>query len=207
MIRKLSLIRIILASNSPRRAELLARIIPRRSFVIRKSRVRETIRRGETPRDYAERLAEAKALAVARRERLGRNQIAIIIGADTVIALGGKIIGQPRDSNHARAILGRLSGRSHNVITALSFIRLPERRRILTTIKSAVWMRKLDPETIDRYVRSGDPLDKAGAYGIQGVGRKLIRKYRGSYSNIVGFPLLTARKILRGLMADHRETE
>jgi septum formation protein len=206
MIHKLSSIRIILASNSPRREELLGRIIPRRSFVIRKSRVRETIRQGETPRVYAERLAEAKALAVARRERPGRDQTTIIIGADTVIALGGEIIGRPRDKVHARAILGRLSGRPHTVITALSFIRLPDRRRILTTVQSAVWIKKLDPDTIDRYVRSGEPLDKAGAYGIQGMGRKLVRKYRGSYSNIVGFPLLTARKILLSLMAVDRGT-
>lgn len=107
MTHRSSSIRIILASNSPRREELLGRIIPRRSFVTRKSRVRETIRRGETPRVYAERMAEAKTLAVARRERPGRDQTTIIIGADTIIALGGEIIGRPRDKTHARAILGR----------------------------------------------------------------------------------------------------
>lgn len=141
-------------------------------------------------------MAEAKASDVAGRIRLAPGRTTLIVAADTVIDLDGTIIGQPLNPNHARTILRRLSGRRHNVITGLAFIRLPDAKRLRLSVTSSVWMKKLDPKMIDGYVKSGEPMDKAGAYGIQGIGKRLVRKYRGSYSNIVGFPLREVRKAL-----------
>jgi len=141
-------------------------------------------------------MAEAKALDVAGRIRLAQGRTAVILAADTVIDLGGTIIGQPINPNHARTILRRLSGRRHSVITGLAVIRLPDKKRIRRSVTSSVWMKKLGSQVIDDYIKSGEPMDKAGAYGIQGMGKRLVRKYRGSYSNIVGFPLREVRKAL-----------
>lgn len=189
----------ILASDSPRRKTLMTRIVPRGSFITVKSRVRERTRPGETPRKFAVRMAEAKASDVAVRIRIAKGRTAIIVAADTVIDLAGKTIGQPHNQKQARAILGRLSGRRHDVITGLAFIRLPDEKRIRLSVTSSVWMKKLKVKTIDDYVQSGEPMDKAGAYGIQGMGKRLIRKYRGSFTNIVGFPLREVGQILRVL--------
>jgi septum formation protein len=197
MIKTGKAIRVILASASPRRRQLLARVLPRGSFTCVKSRIREKPLINEPPRRFALRMAEAKARGVAGRIRLANGRTAIVLAADTVIDLAGKIIGQPLDPKHARAILGRLSGRRHYVITGLAFIRLPDEKRIRLSVTSSVWMKQLDRATIERYVKSGEPMDKAGAYGIQGIGKRLVRKRRGSYSNIVGLPLQEVRKILR----------
>jgi septum formation protein len=187
---------VILASESPRRKMILARILPRTSFKTVKSLIREASRPGEKPAAFAMRMALVKARRAAERIRLKSGQTAVVIGADTVIDLSGRIIGQPRDARHARSILRRLSGRRHSVITGMAFIRLPENKLARRSVRSSVWMKVLAPAVIDRYVKSGEPMDKAGAYGIQGRGKKLVRKYRGSYSNIVGFPRSEVRALL-----------
>jgi septum formation protein len=175
---------------------ILARILPRTSFKTVKSLIREASRPGEKPAAFAMRMALVKARRAAERIRLKSGQTAVVIGADTVIDLSGRIIGQPRDARHARSILRRLSGRRHSVITGMAFIRLPENKLTRRSVRSSVWMKVLAPAVIDRYVKSGEPMDKAGAYGIQGRGKKLVRKYRGSYSNIVGFPRREVRALL-----------
>jgi len=195
-------IRVILASRSPRRRDLMTRILPRASFTCVKSRIQEKARPEEPPRTFAIRMAEAKASEVAGRIRILPGQTAIIMAADTVIDLDGEIIGQPRNPAHARSILVRLSGRRHRVVTGLAFIRRPGKRRIRRSVTSSVWMKKLDPKTIDEYMKARESMDKAGAYGIQGMGKRLVRKYRGSYTNIVGFPVPEIRKILRTLTRD-----
>lgn len=178
---------------------ILARIIPRAHFQTIKTRIREKPRSGEKPRAFAVRMSVAKAQWAAERIRLKPGCSAVIIAADTVIDMSGRIIGQPRDAKHARSILRRLSGRRHSVITGIAFIRLPGSKLVRQSVTSSVWMKSLEPLTIDRYVKTGEPMDKAGAYGIQGRGRKLIRKYCGSYTNIVGFPMREVRTALRRL--------
>lgn len=188
--------RIVLASRSPRRRQLLAQILPRGCFLTWASRVPEKPRSGETPRTFARRMAEAKAGQAWEKFKIRKKPPTLIIAADTVIDDRGRIIGRPGSRRQAVAILRSLSGRSHRVITAVCLIRTKDERSFLATAVSRVWMKKLSTQDIMRYLASGEPLDKAGAYGIQGRGRRLIARYRGSYTNIVGLPLATLRQLL-----------
>jgi septum formation protein len=170
---------IVLASHSPRRAELL------RSagfeFVVRAADIDETPRPGEAALNYACRLAEEKNLAVESAPD------EIVLAADTVVVLDSEIMGKPVDSAHARRMLTALSGRKHEVITAIS---LRSGRRILNDSEStAVWFSPLSEDEIESYVASGEPMDKAGAYGIQGIASRYIDRIEGSYTNVVGLPV------------------
>ncbi len=189
--------RILLASRSPRRRKLLTRILPRRNFLTWTSRILEKPRAGETPRAFVRRMAQAKARQAWEKFKTHKKPPALIIAADTVIDDQGQIIGRPRSRRHAAEILRRLSGRSHQVITAICLMRTRDERCFLATAASRVWMKKISPQDITRYIASGEPLDKAGAYGIQGRGRRLIARHRGSYTNIVGLPVATLRQLLR----------
>ncbi len=173
---------LILASSSPRRAAYLREL----GFSFRRvvPDVDEKVRRGESPRRYVRRLAEAKAAAVS--ERHPRHWV---IGADTTVVVAGRILGKPADESDARRMLKLLSGRSHQVVSAIALARFQDhvlRSRISTT---RVFVRKLAPDEIRGYVETGEPMDKAGAYGIQGVGAFLVSRIEGSFSNVVGFPL------------------
>jgi septum formation protein len=173
---------LILASSSPRRAAYLREL----GFTFRRvvPDVDEKVRRGESPRRYVRRLAEAKAAAVS--ERHPRHWV---IGADTTVVVAGRILGKPADESDARRMLKLLSGRSHQVVSAIALARFQDhvlRSRISTT---RVFVRKLAPDEIRGYVETGEPMDKAGAYGIQGVGAFLVSRIEGSFSNVVGFPL------------------
>lgn len=186
--------RLILASASPRRRQLLSEL--RVCFEVRPGEVDEQPLAGEAPEDLARRLAAAKALAVARTLAPGEDALPVL-GADTVVALGGQALGKPGDPGEARAILRRLSGREHAVHTGLALVRGRRgslRTRVATT---TVVFRPLAEEEIERYVAGGEPMDKAGAYAIQGQGGCFVRRIEGSRSNVVGLPLEETRALLR----------
>lgn len=170
--------KIILASASPRRAELLSRIGVK--FTVRPVSVDEIPLDGEEPRDFALRMAKEKA----ERGRKGEDEL--VIGCDTVVVVDGTILGKPRDAGEARTMLKLLSGRSHSVITAVA---LAGERNTADFAKTVVEFDPMDEGMIDWYVRTGEPMDKAGAYGIQGLAALFVRRIEGPYDNIVGLPV------------------
>ena len=175
--------KLILASASARRAEILRDA--GLSFVVLSSAVDETPYENESPQDLVERLASAKAELAAARA-IGP---VIIIGADTVISLDGLILGKPRSSDDARHMLEKLSGRTHSVVTGVALIRLPDSERRTFVESTLVHFAALSPEQITRYLATGEPHDKAGAYAIQGHAGRFIPRIEGCYFNVVGLPL------------------
>ena len=175
--------KLILASSSPRRAEILHSAgLP---FSVLSSAVDETPIPGESARQMVQRLALTKAELAAARA-VGP---AIIIAADTVVTLDGAILGKPRTTEDARQMLEKLSGRTHSVITAVVLIRLPDVERLEFHETTHVQFGALEPEEIVRYLSSGEPFDKAGAYAIQGRAGRYIPRIEGCYYNVVGLPL------------------
>ena len=188
--------RVYLASRSPRRRELLAQIrIAFEELPLGDHAVDESPHAAEQPAAYVERLARAKAqagwqLVVARK--LARLPV---LAADTTVVLAGEIVGKPDDDAHARRILERLSGATHEVLTAVA---VAQDAHVATALSvSTVEFRELEGAEIRRYVASGEPLDKAGAYAIQGRAAAFARAIRGSYSGIVGLPLYETARLLR----------
>jgi len=175
--------KLILASASPRRAEILrnARI----SFAVLSSAIDETAVPGETPQQHVQRLAEAKAELVAARS-VGP---AILVAADTVVVLDGQILGKPRSTEEARRMLELFSGRTHSVITGVSILRLPEMERRQFVEITLVHFSRLSRDDVSRYLATEEPYDKAGAYAIQGRAGRFIPRIEGCYFNVVGLPL------------------
>lgn len=175
--------RLILASTSPRRAQILrdAGLV----FSIVSSAVDETPIPGEAPGDLVRRLANAKAELVAARS-VGP---AIVVAADTVVVLEGQILGKPRSTDDARHMLERLSGRTHSVVTGVSLIRLPDVERRAFVETTLVHFDRLSANEITRYLATDEPHDKAGAYAIQGRAGRYIPRIEGCYYNVVGLPL------------------
>lgn len=182
--------KIILASSSPRRLDLL-RQIGIEPLVV-SSHVPEAIREGEPPEDAALRLAVAKAREVATP--LGEG---LVIGADTIVVIDGLQLGKPKDQADAWMILKLLSGRSHDVITGLAVIDAKTSELKTTLVKTKVRFKSVSDEEIKAYVATGDPMDKAGAYGIQGRAAAFIEGIEGCYSNVVGLPLSELMDILK----------
>jgi len=176
--------RLVLASGSPRRRELLSQL--GRPFDVVVPEVDEESRVDESPGDLVRRLALAKAEAVA----LSRPE-AVVVGADTIVVLDGQIMGKPIDTADASRMLRLLSGRTHDVLTAVAVV--PGE---CVTERTAVTFRDLTGAEIDRYVATGEPLDKAGAYGIQGLGGDLVSFIEGSWDNVVGLPMDLVSPIL-----------
>ncbi len=188
--------RLILASASPRRAEILRRA--GFSFAVRPSRVDESIRPGESPARHVRRLAREKALACAARV----SGPAIILGADTVVVLGRHILGKPASPRDARRMLRLLSGRTHRVLTGIALLRLAPhgRTRVLSAVESTrVTFAPLGAREIAAYVSSGEPRGKAGAYAIQGRAGKFVTRIDGCYFNVVGLPLARLCRLLQAL--------
>ena len=173
----------VLASSSPRRKELLASV--GLDFEVVPPRVRESARDGEAPLDFAKRMAREKALSVCAQERPGR----IVVGSDTVVSVSGEIFGKPRDEEDALLMLQKLSGRTHEVITGFCVARSPGDVLHLGATRTEVRMKSLDTEGMRRYIKTGEPMDKAGAYAIQGIGSCLVEWIKGSYTGVVGLPL------------------
>lgn len=192
---------IFLASRSPRRRELLRQIGVGHELLLlrddsrRNVDVDETPYPGETPRDYVLRVAKAKAavgLQVAARRAGG--MVKPVLAADTTIALDSDIIGKPQDAADAARILSALSGRTHTVITAVA-VAFAERLETRVS-ESTVSMRTLDDAMIRRYIASGEPMDKAGAYAVQGRAAAFITRIEGSYTGIMGLPLAETAELL-----------
>jgi septum formation protein len=170
---------LVLASQSPRRREILQQAgIP---FVIRVSPVDETPREGEMPHDYVRRLAQEKALAVAA----GPEEI--VLGADTTVVVEGEIMGKPEDAADALRMLSRLSGRRHQVMTGIC---LAGGGQVVNDHEETdVWFAAMTAGEIEDYVASGEPLDRAGAYAIQGLASKFVERIEGCYFNVMGLPI------------------
>lgn len=196
----------ILASQSPRRRELLGdagfelEVVP--------ADIDETRQDGESPVDLVSRLAAEKAESV--RAALGHApEDGLLVAADTIVWMGDEALGKPADAADAVAMLHELSGRTHHVSTGVCAMLLapdgsPEREsRFVETSDVTFW--ELTDEQVDAYVACGEPLDKAGAYGIQGTGRLLVREVRGDYSNIVGLPVARLVRELGELVGGDRD--
>lgn len=184
----------MLASASPRRRDLLARAGV--AFEVLPAGISEAVLPGEAPLAHALRLARAKALAVARR--VGRVPRRVVLGADTVVALDDEIVGKPSDPAHALALLERLAGREHRVITAVAVASSDTLAVSERAVTSRVAMRYAGRDELCAYVSTGESLDKAGAYAAQGEGRRFIERILGSESNVIGLPLEETLALLEG---------
>jgi len=175
--------KIILASSSPRRKELLAKLGI--EFEVISPLVDEVPLKYESPADFALRVSTEKPLSVAR----GLESDCVVIGADTIVVVDEEILGKPRNKEEAKYMLEKISGREHRVITAFSIVKPKMEILHRETAESRVRIKTLAPWEIEGYIKTGEPMDKSGAYGAQGVGAFMIEKIKGSYTNIVGLPL------------------
>lgn len=184
---------LVLASASPRRRELLAAL--GLAFTVRAVDLDETPHPGEEPRELVERLAREKAAAQAAPGEL-------VLAADTVVVVEGVLLGKPRDPADARRMLARIAGREHTVLTGVALEEPGRGRRGVTVEESRVRMAALAPEEIDWYVGTGEPLDKAGSYAVQGLGALFVEAVHGNYTNVVGLPLPATYRLFAGLGYD-----
>ena len=174
--------KLILASGSPRRKEILTAV--NWPFEAVAANIDESRRDSEEALTYVKRLAETKARAVATRFSSG-----LVLGADTVVVVDGEILGQPREPNEARRMLKLLSGKWHEVLTGVFLMRAPNGQAVIDHEITRVRFAELSAAEIDWYVATGEPLDKAGAYAIQGQAGLFIKEIEGDYFNIVGLPI------------------
>ncbi len=189
---------IILASESPRRAELLRQIGLK--FEIRPSAVDEGKEPKESLENYVKRVALSKAEKAADT-CMGERPFAptVIIAADTIVILSKKRLGKPESPESAIAMLNKLSGKCHKVMTGLAVIDTQTGKKKTKIVATKVWFKRLTAEEIADYARSGEPLDKAGGYGIQGKAAVFVKKIEGDYFNVVGLPLNTLYEILAAM--------
>ena len=186
---------IVLASTSPRRKDILESVGI--NFEIIAPSSDESILGSENPKDYALRLASEKACSVS--QNLEGNYL--VIGADTIVVVDNEILGKPMDEEDAGRMLNRISGRVHHVFTAFS---ISQPKNIILhseIVDTKVVVKTLEPAEIEGYIKSEEPMDKAGAYGIQGIGAFMIRGIKGSYTNVVGLPLVEVLEALKKLGA------
>lgn len=178
--------RVILASASPRRRELLDLVGI--AHEVRPANIDESYLDGESPREHAERLARGKASAVDERD-------AVIVGSDTIVVVDGDVLGKPRDHEHAKEMLRRLSGRSHVVMTGVA---VRWRDRLISGVEEVgVTFRGLSDDEIERYIATNEPMDKAGAYGIQGYGATIVERVDGDYFAVMGLALNQLVRLMR----------
>jgi septum formation protein len=181
---------IVLASASPRRSELLRSAgIP---FTVQPANINEAPLAGEAAQDYAERLAREKALAVSQRRPQD-----YVLGADTIVVVDGAILGKPRDPDDAVRMLRLLAGRTHEVITGVCVVSPGAGESKTASEATLVNMCELSDDEIREYVATGEPMDKAGAYAIQGMASRWIPRIEGDYSNVVGLPVALVYGMLR----------
>jgi septum formation protein len=194
--------RLILASSSPRRKDLLEKLgIP---FEVITSGVSEDVDGDIDPKEMVVMLAKRKAGAVAQSLTSG-----IVIGSDTTIAFEGQVLGKPKDEEEAKAILKSLKGKHHQVYSGMALVNAKDKRVEATSVMTSIKMRNYSDEEIDAYVATGEPMDKAGAYAIQGQGGRLVDEIKGSFDNVVGLPIRELAELLRrfGFDPDTSKTE
>jgi len=187
MASKHALPRVILASASSRRHELLSHLLSH--FEILSADIDETPHFEESPSALVARLAETKAQAIWHK-----HPEAIVIGADTIVSLGHEIFGKPMSQNDSMTILKKLSGQRHTVMTGVAMISAS--KKISTVVKTEVEFTCLSTKQLHNYWQTGEPQDKAGSYAIQGIGGKFVKQIIGSYSNVVGLPLVETQSML-----------
>jgi septum formation protein len=180
-------LRVILASQSPRRRELLALVGI--AHEVRPADIDETYLAGEQPKAHAERLARGKAATIAERDRN-----AVVIGSDTIVVVDGDVLGKPGDEAEAARMLERLSGRAHTVVTAVAVAWRGETRSAVEEV--GVEFHPLSRAEIDAYVATREPMDKAGAYGIQGFGATIVARVDGDYFAVMGLPIQRLIRVL-----------
>lgn len=182
--------RLVLASASPRRAEILRTV--GWEFEIAAANIDETVRAGETPNEYVQRLAREKAEAVACVRLFG-----LVLGADTVVVVDGAILGKPRDEEDARRMLRLLRGRWHEVLTGVALVRAETKRAAVAHARTSVRFCEMSDAEIDWYVATGEHADKAGAYAVQGRAALFIEGLEGDYWNVVGLPVRLVYELAR----------
>ena len=187
------LLELVLASASPRRRKLLGEAGI--TFSVVPADIDESARPGESPRELVVRLAGEKAQAVAAR--LGTDPRRLVLGSDTLVVIGEDVLGKPRDSEHAIALLGRILGRRHTVFTGVALLDAASGELRACCVASEVSMRAASDAEVRAYVASGEPLDKAGAYALQGEGRKFVERVIGSETNVIGLPMDETLALLR----------
>jgi septum formation protein len=195
MVGAMSDCRVVLASGSPRRRQLLDLVGI--AHEVRPANIDESIRPRETPRRHAERLAREKATAIATRD-----PNLITIGADTIVVVNRKILGKPANVTQAATMLRQLSGREHTVVTAVAVSRGKKLRSAVEEVR--VRFRTLRAGEIDEYIATGEPMDKAGAYGIQGYGATIVECIDGDYFSVMGLPLARLVGLLRDVGVKYR---
>jgi septum formation protein len=182
--------KIILASTSPRRKELLKQI--GLEFEAVSSDYEEDMTLDMKPKDLAKYLSNGKAVAVAHQYQEG-----IIIAADTFVVLKDRLLGKPHTASMAKKMLRQIGGKQVSIITGLTVLDVKNKKKISRVVEAKLFIKKLNDKEINNYIKSGEPLDKAGAFAVQGLGAVLIRKIEGDYSGIVGLPLFELATILR----------
>lgn len=188
--------KLVLASSSPRRRELLRGL--GLDFSIEVSAVDETFAENLSPAEVVTGLAERKAKAVANRMiEQGLREPTLVLAADTIVVHDGTILGKPCDKSDAVRTLKRLAGQTHEVYTGVCLIRLPDMQFESGRERTLVTMGHVDESEIERYVNSGDPMDKAGSYGIQGPGAVLVKRIEGDYFTVVGLPVRRVAMMLK----------
>jgi septum formation protein len=182
---------LILASNSPRRRQLLA--LAGWTFSVAAADVDESVSENESPANYVLRLAETKARAVAGKAHAEQ----IVLAADTTVVDGGDILGKPKDAKEAATMLARLRGHTHQVYTGIALLRLSDGLRLKDLCVTDVPMRDYSDEEIQAYIQTGDPLDKAGAYGIQHPEFRPVAEMNGCYASVMGLPMCRVVRLMR----------
>jgi septum formation protein len=186
----------ILASASPRRQELLKSVGLK--FKTIPAHVNEDHHEGESPRQHVQRLAQDKALAIAKKY-----PDSIVLGADTIVVIDDIILGKPKSKAQAREMLQRLSGREHKVFTGFTLAHVAPKVRKTKVVQSAVRFKIISPEEMEWYISCDEPYDKAGGYAVQGKGAYFIKSIRGSYTNVIGLPLCEVLEEMKKLNAVH----
>jgi septum formation protein len=181
---------IILASASPRRRELLSSI--GLDYIIDPADIDETEAVSRDPVERVIKLAEKKAVHVACKYPSG-----LVIGADTIVLINGKVLNKPKDTEDVFAMLSMLSGKVHEVVTGVAVVRAPDLIKQTGWECTKVTFKSITPEEIRRYIATKEPLDKAGAYGIQGIGALFVTRIEGCYPNVVGLPIPTLARLLK----------
>lgn len=191
--------KIILASGSPRRKQILEQV--GLNFIVEVSDYEEKSIPGVSPSEFVETLSLEKANVVAKN-----HNDAIIIGADTIVVLDNQILGKPKTKQDAREMLKKLSGNTHSVFTGFTIIDTVNKRTITNHVETKIRFKNLSEEEIRAYIETGEPMDKAGAYGVQDKGALFVEHIEGDYSSVMGLPIVKIFEILKELGIDILKT-